>query len=81
MLACHYATSKLCKDMCHNYWAWHVSPRLHIHRFRPKNKIECCSILEPGHKFYSRHFHHLPRCRYKKIGEECEYICKNEMSV
>ena len=29
------AISKLCKGMCHHYGAWHVSPRLHIHRFRP----------------------------------------------
>eukprot|EP00964_Phaeocystis_antarctica_P033114 scaffold18772_cov49-Phaeocystis_antarctica.AAC.2 len=33
--ACHYAISKLCQGMCHHYGAWHVSPRLHIHRFRP----------------------------------------------
>ena len=34
------------------------------------------SILEPGHEFYSRHF---TKCRYKKIGEPCQYNCKNEM--
>ena len=43
---------------------------------RDKSTIECCSILEPGHKFYSRHF---TKCRYKKIGEQCQYNCKNEM--
>ena len=35
VLACHCATSKLCQGMCHHYGARHVSPRLHIHRFRP----------------------------------------------
>ena len=35
VLACHYAISKLCQGMCHHYGASHVSPRLHIHRFRP----------------------------------------------
>ena len=35
VLACHYAISKLRQGMCHHYGAWHVSPRLHIHRFRP----------------------------------------------
>ena len=35
VLACHYAISKLCKGMLHHYGAWHVPPRLHIHRFRP----------------------------------------------
>ena len=35
VLACHYAISKLCQGMLHHYGAWHVSPRLHIHRFRP----------------------------------------------
>ena len=35
VLACQYATSKLCQGMCHHYGARHVSPRLHIHRFRP----------------------------------------------
>ena len=35
VLVCHYAISKLCKGMCHHCGARHVSPRLHIHRFRP----------------------------------------------
>ena len=35
VLVCHYAISKLCQGMCHHYGARHVSPRLHIHRFRP----------------------------------------------
>ena len=30
-----YAVSKLCKGMCHHYGVCHVSPRLHIHQFRP----------------------------------------------
>ena len=38
------------------------------------------SILEPGHEFYSRHF---TKCRYRedseKIGEQCQYNCKNEL--
>ena len=35
VLGCHYAISKLCQGMLHHYGVWHVSPRLHIHRFRP----------------------------------------------
>ena len=35
VLVCHYAISKLCQGMCHHYGARHVSPRLHIHQFRP----------------------------------------------
>merc|ERR1712086_754153 len=35
--------SKLCQGMCHHYGAWHVSPRLHIHRFRP-----WAPVLLPG---------------------------------
>ena len=35
VLVCHYAISKLCQGMCHHYGVRHVSPRLHIHRFRP----------------------------------------------
>ena len=42
---------------------------------RDKKTIDCCSILEPGHEYYSRHF---TKCRYKKIGEPCQYNCKNE---
>ena len=33
--ACHYAVSKLCKGMSHHNEVRHVSPRLHIHQFRP----------------------------------------------
>ena len=35
VLACHYAVSKLCKGMSHHNEDRQVSPRLHIHRFRP----------------------------------------------
>ena len=31
----HYAVSKLCKGMSHHNEVRHVSPRLHIHQFRP----------------------------------------------
>jgi len=38
---------------------------------------QACSIIKPGHEYYSRHF---TKCRYKKIGEQCQYNCKNEMN-
>ena len=42
---------------------------------RPKNQIKCCSTLVPGDEFYHRNF---TKCRYKMIGEPCQYMCNNE---
>ena len=42
-----------------------------------KKEIKCCSILEPGDRHYKKGFR---TCRYKIIGEPCQYICSsNEM--
>ena len=44
---------------------------------RPKNQIKCCSTLVPGDEFYHKNF---TKCRYKLIGEPCQYMCNNEAS-
>ena len=44
---------------------------------KPKSEIKCCSILVPGDEYYHKHF---TKCRYKLIGEPCQYICNNESS-
>jgi hypothetical protein len=42
---------------------------------RPKSEIKCCSTHVPGDKYYHKHF---TKCRYKLIGEPCQYMCNNE---
>ena len=42
---------------------------------KSKSEIKCCSTHVPGDKFYNRHF---TKCRYKLIGEPCQYMCNNE---
>ena len=42
---------------------------------KPKSEIKCCSTHVPGDKYYNRHF---TKCRYKLIGETCQYMCNNE---
>ena len=44
---------------------------------RPKGEIKCCSILDPGDPLYHKNF---TTCRAKMVGEECQYICSNEMA-
>ena len=42
---------------------------------KPKSEIKCCSILVPEDEYYHKHF---TKCRYKLIGEPCQYMCNNE---
>ena len=42
---------------------------------KPKGEVKCCSILSPGDALFHKSF---TKCRYKMIGEECQYICSNE---
>ena len=43
---------------------------------KPKGEIKCCSTLAPsGDEYYNWHF---TKCRYKMIGEKCQYMCNNE---
>ena len=42
---------------------------------KPKSEIKCCSILVPGDEYYHERF---TKCRYKSIGEPCQYMCNNE---
>ena len=40
-----------------------------------KGEIKCSSILTPNDVLYNKYF---TKCRYISMGEECQYICKNE---
>ena len=42
---------------------------------KPKGEVKCCSILPMDDALFHKSF---TKCRYKMIGEECQYICSNE---
>ena len=42
---------------------------------KPKGEVKCCSILSSDDVLFHKSF---TKCRYKMIGEECQYIYSNE---
>ena len=74
VLACHYAISKLCKGMCHHYGAWHVSLRLHIHRFRPWAPVPL-----PGVCFLTN-AHGSPIAHFERSCSPAGWICGKRAS-
>ena len=42
---------------------------------KPKGEVKCCSTLSMDDALFHKSF---TKCRYKMIGEECQYICSNE---